>query len=167
MKACAFCAEQIQDEAVLCRFCGKEQPKTAAGEILLFDGHPLHKAYFWSYVGWGILCVAIIGIPLLVSRILRTRSERYRITNRRIERQTGVLSQKLDSMELWRVRDITYSATIWDRLMGFGRIVVYSQDVTTPVLEIRGLPNGRDLYQKLLDAVEDSRRRGRVTAIAE
>jgi hypothetical protein len=33
MKKCPFCAEQIQDEAVVCRFCNRDLPETPAQKV--------------------------------------------------------------------------------------------------------------------------------------
>jgi len=57
MKKCPFCAEEIQDEAVKCRFCG---------EFLDEPGKPKAKWYFsTSAVVIALLCAGPLALSLV------------------------------------------------------------------------------------------------------
>ena len=58
MKACAFCAEEIQDAAVICRHCDRQQP---SAQSELSDGNRARTTKNSRYV-LGILLVAFVAI---------------------------------------------------------------------------------------------------------
>ena len=153
---------------------------------VLFEGKPSWRAYFGSIAGtnlvlgaafWGTVAFektrvySLIPLVLIIAVIvywrLRLRSERVGISNHRIETQLGILSRRLDTLELWRVNDIAFEQSIFDRLIGRTIITVYSQDKTAPVLRLVGLPGGQEIYRKLRDAVDRARQQRRVLGLID
>jgi hypothetical protein len=78
---------------------------------------------------------------------LREHRDRFVITNMRVFRVHGVLSQNLATMPLTRILDITVVKPFHGRLLGFGHFVFESAAQEQGLRDIRyvGRPDERDL----------------------
>jgi uncharacterized membrane protein YdbT with pleckstrin-like domain len=186
-KACLFCAEQIQAAAKLCRFCGREQvdPKLQHAEEIYYDGPVLHRTFLGEHIMYGAISIAgVAGLIYLLSqgssvwylafvliaigllgtlvRVIRTTTMRWKITSQRIQTERGILSKKIDVVELYRVEDIVYSQTLLQRILGEATIKLVTLDQTTPTMLIQGITNTRDIYERLRVAVNQRRKEQRV-----
>ena len=104
--------------------------------------------------------LVISGIALLVAScmtltwvVLRIRTHRYKITRKLIEREQGVLTKRIDALDLSRVKDVELKQSIMERILNIGTIEVFSSDQVSPVLFIEAIPNPRPVYEQLRDAV--------------
>ncbi len=132
-------------------------PGGAWQEDVIWEGSPTWRAWAGRWIAGWVLLPVLVGAFLLLSVWLRVRSRRWKLTSRRIEIETGLLSRQVDNLELWRVKDVEYRQTPMDRMTGVSTLVVTAHDGSLPVLDIRGLPGDRSIYDRLMNAVMQAR----------
>jgi uncharacterized membrane protein YdbT with pleckstrin-like domain len=127
------------------------------GEAVLFEGRAA------LVPGFGTLLLVILTLGLwLIVRWFQTLGKSYRITNRRIVVETGVLSKKLEQIDLYRVADYTVERPFGQRIMGTGNLLLKTYDKTTPELHVLAIKTDVvRLYEQVRAATEvDKARRG-------
>jgi uncharacterized membrane protein YdbT with pleckstrin-like domain len=133
---------------------------------VIFEGAPSWKAWFWSYVIAGVLSVVLIGLIWIGILQLMRKSLRYKITERTIDYETGLLSRRIETLQLWRVQDIEFRQSLIQRMLGIAEIHVQTKDASDPDLVLRGLPASREVFEALKDAAELARQQ-RVVGLVE
>ena len=100
-----------------------------AGYVLAVAGAFLLVAVFSLYLrdSIGVWPGVIIGMALLLIPAfyhLRQKLVRYNLTDTTIEIDSGLISRTTQNIPLRRIQDVTVSASVPQRLLGFGNIVI-------------------------------------------
>jgi membrane protein YdbS with pleckstrin-like domain len=97
------------------------------------------------------LVMALIGWRLvrLTWRLVVLKSTRYRITNQRMVIESGVLSRRIDEIDMRTVEDLDFQQSVVERLLGIGDITVISSDRTNARTRLVGLAQPRQLRELL------------------
>lgn len=94
-----------------------------------------------------------MGMPLSFTK--------YKLAEDRLFVETGLLSTKYEEVVLYRVRDISLSRNLWQKMFGVGTITVQSSDVTLPTLIIKNVKNSfetKELIHKSVESIKIARR---------
>jgi uncharacterized membrane protein YdbT with pleckstrin-like domain len=87
------------------------------------------------------------GLPLSFTK--------YEITDDRLFQTTGFLNLKFEEILLYRVRDLSLSCSLGQRLFGVGSITVTSSDKSRPILVIQNVKNPAAVKELIHQQVED------------
>ncbi len=95
-----------------------------------------------------------LGMPLSFTR--------YAMSDDRLFLSVGCFSIRDEEVLLYRVRDITVTRTLLQRMLGVGTVVVSSSDKTTARLELKNIKNPMAVKELIHQRVEESKLHHRV-----
>ena len=101
----------------------------------------------------------------LLATFASRRSTVYTLTPLRLEIVQGVLGRHTNSLDLFRVRDVTLDQTLLERLRGVGRITIVAADQVEPTLLIGPVAGAKALFDTLRDTVAAARKDARVVPL--
>jgi uncharacterized membrane protein YdbT with pleckstrin-like domain len=116
------------------------------GLLLLPDVPP------WIVVLGGLIPPAL---GLLYTWLVRIGTE-YRVHRDSLEVESGLLSRRVDNVQLFRIRDLALSQSVLARVLGVGDVTLTSTDRTSPLLVLRGVADPREVYETLRELVARS-----------
>lgn len=87
-----------------------------------------------------------LGMPLSCTH--------YAINKDRLFLETGLLSTKCEEVLLYRVKDVSMSISLWQRIFKVGTITVKSSDATLPVLQLKNIRDPRNVKEIIHQNVE-------------
>ncbi len=95
-----------------------------------------------------------LGMPLSFTR--------YALSEDRLFLSIGFFNIKDDEVLLYRVRDITTTRTLWQRLFGVGTVTVASSDKSQPTVVLKNIKDPMHVKELLHENVEEMKRRRRM-----
>ncbi len=108
---------------------------------------------WWLWVKFGLpFAIFLFGAGWFAWIRVKRRNQRYKITNLNLEYESGVFSKTIHNLEMWRIRDIIFTQSLNERMLGVSRIEIISSDASTPVIILEGLPPGRRIFDDIKQA---------------
>jgi uncharacterized membrane protein YdbT with pleckstrin-like domain len=117
----------------------------------------------------GVLRLALLGVTAVlvlvtvVVPLLRWRTTHYVITTHRLLFREGILARRGRDLGLSRITDVSYTQTLWERIVNSGTITIQTAGENATVLE--RIPDSDGVQQLLNHMVEeDADRRAQESA---
>jgi len=77
------------------------------------------------------------------------KATHYRVTNQRLTIESGLVSKRVDDIDLRTVEDVGLEQSPLERLLGVGRLTIVSTDRQRPRLELFGVADPREVRERV------------------
>lgn len=88
-----------------------------------------------------------LGMPITFTR--------YALSEDRLFLRKGLFNVNQEEILLYRIRDLSASQSLWQRIFGVGSVTVTSTDKTTPVLLIKNVKQPFEVKELIHEKVEE------------
>lgn len=96
---------------------------------------------------------ALFGLPLYFTT--------YTITEEVVNVKKGFLKITENDCFIYKIQDVTLTATLIERMFGLSTIVCHTGDTTDPTLELKHIKNGKIIKEFLLQTSDEERMKRR------
>jgi membrane protein YdbS with pleckstrin-like domain len=100
-----------------------------------------------------VLALVVARLGRLAWRLAVLKSHRYRVTNQRMVIESGVLSRRIDELDMRTVEDLEFQQSVVERLLGIGDITVVSSDRNNARTRLVGVARPRELRELIRSTV--------------
>jgi uncharacterized membrane protein YdbT with pleckstrin-like domain len=123
-------------------------------ERVIFEG----RCALLPTMGALLITILTVGLALFVYWLRRLRHH-YRITTERIMIETGILSKKLEQIDLYRINDYSVERPLSQRLRGTVNLHLDTMDKSAREVDIVGIrADVNQLYEQIRKATENQKR---------
>jgi membrane protein YdbS with pleckstrin-like domain len=107
-------------------------------------------------IPWYISLPIALGLLLIPAyKHLRRNMIRYTLTDSKIETDYGLIARTTRNIPLAKIQDVTVSASIWQRLLGFGDVVVDNASELGGTTVFHNINNPRHYADLILREMRD------------
>lgn len=96
----------------------------ADGETIIQRGKWPGIFWFGAWAALIVLGIAIVGIFIFISSVVKMRSTDFAVTNRRVILKTGWLNRHTQELAVESVEGVSLDQSFIARLFGYGRVIV-------------------------------------------
>lgn len=121
-------------------------------EEILWEGEPVIESIAPS----AVYLFTIILAPITLLQYLSIKNTDYVVTNKRIYRKDGVLSESVGNTELHRVQDVGYDQSAIGNALGFGNVSFSTAGGSGDEVEFNAVEDPREIQNLVNEYKEKS-----------